>query len=159
MFQLRDIAFFVYIFACYNGFINVLVMMKNKQKVVYEEKVYLFIIWTLIGIGIEFIVTLQGSSWHGLSFIFVKYVVLLSLFPFGAGLILFYGETKRDNPLLCIIAAVVLLLLANASSLIYWFLPNLFNINLGISSQYVMLNLYIPVLSFGAAYYASKIKS
>lgn len=135
--------------------------MKNKQKVgePMKKKYILFIIWTLIGIGIEFIVTLQGSSWHGLSFIFVKYVVLLSLFPFGAGLILFYGETKRDNSLLCIIAAVVLLLLANASSLIYWFLPNLFNINLGISSQYAMLNLYIPVLSFGAAYFASKIKT
>lgn len=123
-----------------------------------NKKYILFIIWTLIGIGIEFIVTLQGSSWHGLSLIFVKYVVLLSLFPFGAGLILFYGETKKDKPLLCIIAAVVLLLLANASSLIYWFLPNLFNINFGISSQYAMLNLYIPVLSFGAAYFASKIK-
>ena len=68
-----------------------------------KKKLCLFVIWVIIGSGIEAAVNPIGSTWSGLGHLFVNYIVLLSLFPFGAGLILFYDETKKDEPIPCLI--------------------------------------------------------
>ena len=125
-----------------------------------NKKLGLFIIWVLIGFGIEALANPVGGTWSGLGHLFVNYIVLLSLFPFGAGLILFYGETKKDEPIPCLILTILLLLLANASILLLWIIPNLFDLefNLPLLSSFTQCYRYIPVLSFGAAYFASMIR-
>ncbi len=125
-----------------------------------NKKLGLFIIWVLIGFGIEALANPVDGTWSGLGHLFVNYIVLLSLFPFGAGLILFYGETKKNEPIPCLILTILLLLLANASILLLWIIPNLFDLefNLPLLSSFTQCYRYIPVLSFGAAYFASMIR-
>lgn len=62
-----------------------------------KKKLSLFIIWVLLGFVIEVLANPQGTMYTGLGHLFINYILLLSLFPFGAGLILFYGETKKGR--------------------------------------------------------------
>ena len=123
-----------------------------------KKKLSLFIIWVLLGFVIEVLANPQGTMYKGLGHLFINYILLLSLFPFGAGLILFYGETKKGEPIPCLILTIILLLLANASMIIFFFIPNLFNITFNLSTVFAAYYRYIPILSLGAAYCASKIR-